>query len=91
MYYKLILEGGHMGAGSSMEMVRYFRAENPVDLYSMAARMPRVKGKTHGTGVKLIEKISRKEYETGRKVTRGSEYLGTRRSSRRKKSSKAFH
>jgi hypothetical protein len=45
MYYRAIIECGHMGAGKSVDTVRYFRAENPVDLFSAAARIPRAKGK----------------------------------------------
>ncbi len=54
MYFKMILECGHAGAGRSLETVRYFRGESPVDMFSIAARVPRAKGKDRGTGVKLV-------------------------------------
>ena len=79
MYYKAIIECGHMGAGKSLDTVRYFRAENPVDLFSVAARIPRTKGKAQGTGVKLLEKITREEYEKGRQETSSNPYLQTRK------------
>ena len=88
MFFKLILENGHVGAGNSLETVRYFRAENPVDMFTIASRMPRVKGKINGGGVKLIERVSREEYERGILENRYDPYLGTRKrksSHRRKK------
>ncbi len=84
MYYRLILSGGHMGAGKEMEMVRYFRSENPVELFSMAARAPRVKGKSSGAGVKLIQPVSKEEYERGLKATMDNRYLNTRKHKSRK-------
>jgi hypothetical protein len=44
MYYRAIIECGHMGAGKSVDTVRYFRADNPGDLRSVAAGSPRPKG-----------------------------------------------
>jgi hypothetical protein len=93
MYYRLILEGGHMGAGKSVDMVRYFRSDDPVDLFSMAARAPRAKGKTFGTGVKLIEKITRDQFEEGLAKSVNNPYLKRRKNGKkcRKKSSVLFH
>ena len=79
MYYKAIIECGHMGAGKAVDTVRYFRADNTVDLFSAAARIPRAKGKTLGTGVKLLEKISHEEYTRGLEETRSNPYLRTRK------------
>ena len=79
MYYRLILSGGHVGAGNELDMVRYFRSENPVELFSMAARAPRVKGKSSGTGVKLVQPVSREEYERGVKAAKKDPYLSRRR------------
>lgn len=94
MYYRLVMESGHVGAGKSIETVRYFRAENPVDLFSFAARMPRAKGKMNGKGVKLIEKISKVEYERGVEFSSRNPYLKKRkaaRKARRSKESVLFH
>ena len=78
MYYKLILENGHVGAGKSLETVRYFRGENPVDMFSLAARVPRVKGKNSGAGVKMVQSVSREEYIKGVQQAAGDRYLSTR-------------
>jgi hypothetical protein len=83
MYFKLILEGGHVGAGKALDTVRYFRAENTVDAFELANRVPRVKGKTLGTGVKLIQQVSREEYREGVKRSTSDPYLSTRRKNRR--------
>jgi hypothetical protein len=86
MYYKLILESGHIGAGKCLETVRYFRGENPVDMFGMAARIPRVKGKNRGTGVKLVQPVSRDEYLMGIQSSADDSYLKTRK--KKKKSNK---
>jgi hypothetical protein len=78
MYFKLILENGHVGAGKSLEIVRYFRGENLVDMFDIAARVPRVKGKSSGTGVKLVQSVSKDEYNKGIQQAAGDRYLSTR-------------
>ena len=93
MYFKLILENGHVGAGKSLETVRYFRGENPVDMFNFAARVPRTKGKDRGTGVKLVQSVSRDEYLKGVQQVSNDNYLNTRKkkkNSRRKKET-LFH
>ena len=88
MYYKLILENGHIGAGKSLETVRYFSGENPVDIFDVASRIPRVKGKKGGTGVKLVQSVSRDEYLKGIKNAANDKYLNTwkkKKFSKRKK------
>ena len=85
MYFKLILENGHVGAGKSLETVRYFRGENPVDMFSLAAGVPRVKGKNSGTGVKMVQSVSREEYIKGVQQAAGDRYLSTRVNARVKK------
>lgn len=88
MYYKLILDNGHIGAGKSLERVRYFRGDSPVDMFNAAARIPRVKGKGRGTGVKLVQPVSKEEYLRGIQQTAGDPYLSTRvkkKSAKRKK------
>jgi len=93
MYYKLILENGHVGAGKSLETVRYFRGGNPVDMFSLAARVPRVKGKNSGTGVKMVQSVSRDEYLKGIQQASGDRYLSTRKKKKRTKRKKEviFH
>ena len=82
MFFKLILEGGHVGAGKSLDTVRYFRAESTVDAFELANRVPRVKGKTAGTGVKLIQQVSHDEYREGIRSSSKDPYLNTRRKNR---------
>lgn len=92
MYFKLILENGHVGAGRALETVRYFRADSMVDVFGLAARLPRVKGKERGAGVKLVQPVSREEYLKGIREMSTDGYLATRKKkgSRRKKEA-VFH
>ena len=92
MYYKLILENGHIGAGKSLETVRFFRGESPVDMFDIAARIPRVKGKNRGTGVKLIQSISKDEYIQGIRQVAGDKYLSRRKKKNTKRKKEVlFH
>ena len=93
MYYKLILESGHVGAGKSLETVRYFRGESLIDMFNFAARIPRVKGKNRGTGVKMVQSVSRNEYLNGIQQATGDRYLSTRKKKKYKKLKKEilFH
>jgi len=88
MYFKLILESGHVGSGKSLEKVRYFTGRDPVDVFNTAARLPRVKGKEWGTGVKSVQSISREEYIRGVRESTDDPYFETRKkrkASRRRK------
>ncbi|MGQ9632115.1 MAG: hypothetical protein ACUVXI_17635 [bacterium] len=78
-YYKLILEGGHMGAGKSYEVARFFQAKDIVDAFRQANRMPRVKGKHFKRGVKAIKMISRAEYLRGKRMELQDPYLSRHR------------
>lgn len=93
MYYKLIMESGHIGAGKSLETVRYFRGENPVDMFNIAARIPRTKGKDRGTGVKLVQSVSRDEYLEGIRQAAYNPYLNTRgkKKNNKRKKEVLFH
>ena len=93
MYYKMILENGHVGAGKSLETVRYFKGEGPVDMFQFAARVPRVKGKDRGTGVKLVQSVSRDEYIKGIQQSADDRYLSKRKNSKHTKRKKEvlFH
>jgi len=79
MFFKLILEGGHVGAGKSFDMVRYFRGEDIVSVMDSALRTPRVKKKSNGQSIKLIEPISEQEYLSGKIVEAKDPYLNHRR------------
>jgi len=93
MYFKLILENGHIGSGKSLEVVRYFRGENPVDVFNAAARLPRIKGKDRGTGVKMVQAVSKEEYIKGVRQDAGDRYLATRKKKKHSRKNKEvlFH
>ena len=74
MYFKLVMEGGHVGAGKSYEMVRYFEDD---DIFCVLAKshIPRVKKKEFGRGIKFVKEISWREYVTGKRRERKDPYL----------------
>lgn len=65
MYYKIIMETGHMGAGKSLERVRYCQGGDILSMFHKAHDFPRVKRKKRRRGITLIQQISRLEYEKG--------------------------
>ena len=75
MFFKLILEGGHLGAGKSYDIVRYLRGRDIVSVLSWAFSIPRAKKKDSGKGIKLIKEISEKEYLVGKKREKTDPYL----------------
>jgi hypothetical protein len=79
MFFKLILESGHVGAGKSYDMVRYLQGSNIFSVLSLASHLPRVKKKGNRKGIKLIQEISRREYLQGRMREREDPYLSTHR------------
>jgi hypothetical protein len=66
MYYKIIMETGHMGAGKSLDRVRYCQGRDILSMLHRAHGFPRVKRKERRRGVVLIQQISKLEYEKGR-------------------------
>ncbi|MBE9536860.1 MAG: PilZ domain-containing protein [Proteobacteria bacterium] len=62
MYFKVLLEGGHVGAGKSFEMVRYFEAENAIVLLKYLESYPALKSKSRGGGITLVKPVSKDEY-----------------------------
>ncbi len=79
MFFKLILESGHVGAGKSYEMARYLEGRDIFSVLFSASHFPRVKKKRHGKGIKLIQEITRREYLQGRMREREDPYLNTHR------------
>jgi hypothetical protein len=75
MYFKLVMEGGHVGAGKSYEMVRYFKGDDIFGILARSRSIPRLKKKEFGGGIKLIEEISWREYLTGKGRERSDPYL----------------
>ena len=79
MFFKLILEGGHVGAGKSYEVVRYLEGRDIISVLFSASHFPRVKKKRSRKGIKLIQEITRGEYLQGRRREREDPYLNTHR------------
>ena len=40
MYYKVLMEGGHMGAGKSYDMCRYCNVSNVGVIFDLLKKMP---------------------------------------------------
>lgn len=66
MYFKLVMEAGHVGAGKSCDMVRYFEGDDIFGVFAKSRHIPRLKKKESGIGIKLIKEISRREYIYGK-------------------------
>jgi hypothetical protein len=75
MYFKLVMEGGHVGAGKSYDMVRYFEGDDIFGIMARTRHIPRLKKKEFGSGIKLIKEISWREYITGKGQERKDPYL----------------
>jgi len=75
MFFKLILEGGHLGAGKSYDIVKYLRGRDIVAVLSWAFHIPRAKKKESGKGIKLIKEISKNEYLLGKMREKNDPYL----------------
>jgi hypothetical protein len=75
MYFKLVMEGGHAGAGKSYDMVRYFEGDDIFCVLARSLHTPRLKKKAFGGGIKLIKEISRREYTHGKGRERRNPYL----------------
>jgi hypothetical protein len=79
MFFKLILESGHVGAGKSYDMVRYLEGRDIFSVLFSASHFPRVKKKRYRKGIKLIQEITKREYLQGRIREREDPYLNTHR------------
>lgn len=66
MYFKVIMEMGHLGSGKSFEIIRFFEAEDAMMLMSLLANYPALKSKNSMSSVKLIKPISKEEFERGK-------------------------
>ncbi|MBI3398883.1 MAG: hypothetical protein HY026_06605 [Deltaproteobacteria bacterium] len=74
MFYKIITECGHMGAGNSIDRVWFIKGENPLLVLHKARRLPMVKRKNTTLAVKLIKEISKEEYISGINSKRAAVY-----------------
>ena len=74
MFFKVILDGGHMGAGKAGEIVRFFEAHDAMDLFELLQAFPGMKSKDSGRGIKLIERIDEAAFNEGRAEERKDPY-----------------
>lgn len=65
MFYKLVMECGHVGAGNDYDKVWYIKGRDPMEIMRKARRLPGVKKKNTTLAVKMIQQITRKEYING--------------------------
>lgn len=65
MYYKVIMECGHIGAGNNHEKVWFIKGKGAISALMTATRLPGVKKKHTLNSVKLIKEITREDYRTG--------------------------
>jgi hypothetical protein len=75
MFFKLLMEGGHVGAGKSYDMVRYFEGDDIFCVLAKSLKTPRFKKKEFARGIKLITEISWREYLKGKRIERSDHYL----------------
>jgi hypothetical protein len=83
-YFKIVLKGGHMGAGKSYDMVRYYRARDMLSAFSSAQSLSRAKKNPNATAVYSIEPVAAEEYRRGKRQERKDPYLTYRRRNSRK-------
>jgi hypothetical protein len=75
MYFKLVMEGGHVGAGKSYEMVRYFEDDDIFCVLAKSLHIPRMKKKEFVGGITFVKEISWREYATGKRMEKRDPYL----------------
>ena len=75
MFFKLVMEGDHVGAGKSYEMVRYFKGNDIFSILASSPKIPRLKKKKRTVGIKFIREISWKDFINSKKRERSDPYL----------------
>jgi len=75
MYYKVLMELGHVGAGRSNEAVRYFEANNLGALLRTLKQYPGLKSKGRNKGILMLESINRQAYEKGKLLEWKRDYV----------------
>ena len=78
-YFKVVLKGGHMGAGKSYDLVRYYEAQDMLSAFLAAMSLSRVKKNPNGTAIYSIEQVALEEYHRGKKRERQDPYLDRRK------------
>jgi len=74
MFFKVVMDGGHMGSGKSYEFVRYFEAEDAMDLFDLLRAFPGLKNKDSASGIKLVKAIDEDEFERGKLAEKKDPY-----------------
>ncbi|MBI3754100.1 MAG: C2H2-type zinc finger protein, partial [Deltaproteobacteria bacterium] len=64
-YFEVILENGHIGAGSSYEAKRYIAGKDILSVISNVRFLPRIKKRHTIEAVKSIRPITKEEYVKG--------------------------
>lgn len=77
-YYKVVMKGGHVGAGKSFEFARYYEAQDMLSAYLGALSLSRVKKSPNGTGICSIETVGMGEFFRGKRSERHNPYLQRR-------------
>lgn len=77
-YYKVVMKAGHMGAGKSYDMVRYYKAQDMLSAFLNALSLSRVKKNPNGTAIYSIEQVQADEYHQGKRRERKDPYLNYR-------------
>ena len=65
-YFEVILENGHIGAGSSYEAKRYIAGKDILSVISKVRSLPRIKKRHTIEAVKSIRPVTKKEYIRGK-------------------------
>ena len=63
MFYKVVVEYGHLGSGRGCEITRFVKGENALKVFLKTKTMPRAK--KGPTSIKLLSEVSREEYVKG--------------------------
>ncbi len=74
MFFKVVMDGGHMGSGKSCEFVRYFEAEVAMDLFDLLRAFPGLKNKDSALGIRLVQAIDEDEFERGKLAEKQDPY-----------------
>ena len=78
MFFKVVMEGGHMGSGKSCEFVRYFEAEDAMDLFGLLRSFPGLKNKDAASGIRMVKAIDEVEFDRGQLAEQEDPYYSRR-------------
>lgn len=75
MYFKVIIESGHIGTGKDCETVYYVEADSTVELFTMMEKYLGLKSKGSSKAITMVKPVDGQEYETGKIVEWKREYI----------------